>query len=117
MASNQAAWLADFKTSQPISAGLDEDLERIIFLVSEQFKKHGGPRFNLVVDIWHQSCLGLMFGGRESFRDMLEFSEELLDRVKVFTLSDLHGRTSHALVRYWHHVTCGIVSFIDRQKN
>ena len=110
MASNETPWLADFRICQPISSGLDEDLKRIIFLVSEQFKKHGGPRFDLVVDIWHQSCLGLIFSGRESFRDLLEFSEEVLGRVKVFALSVLHGRTSHPLVRYWHHVGLSLKS-------
>ena len=104
MVSHETAWLGDFRTCQPISSGLDEDLERIIFLVSEKFKKHGGPRFDLVVDTWHQSGLGLIFSGRESFRDLLEFSEEVLGRVKVFALSVLHGRTSHPLVRYWHHI-------------
>ena len=57
-------------------------MERIIFLVSEQFKKHGGPRFDLVVDIWHQSCLGWIFSEGESFWDLLGISEEVLGGVK-----------------------------------
>jgi len=96
----QAAWLAEFSIDQTIAAGLSDDIERIIYLAFDQFEKQEGPRFNLFTDIWHKSGLGEIFTGRESFREMFEFSEELLARVKRFALSSLQGKANHQLVRF-----------------
>ena len=73
----QAAWLAEFSVDQTISAGLDEDIERIVYLAFDQFEKQEGPRFELFKEIWQKTGLGQLFSGRESFREMYEFTAEL----------------------------------------
>jgi hypothetical protein len=90
----------DFSIQQTISAGLEEDVEMIIYKVFDEFEKHSGPRFNIFTEVWHQTGVGLIFSGRESFREMFQFSEELFLRVKKYALSTLGGKPNHALVRY-----------------
>ena len=93
-------WSRDFNIQQSISAGLEDDVERIVYKVFDEFEKHSGPRFNIFTEVWHQTGLGLIFSGRESFREMFEFTEELFLRVKKYALSTLGGKPNHALVRY-----------------
>jgi len=94
-----AAWLQEFSIDQTIGAGLNEDIERIIYLAYDEFEKQEGPRFKLFIEVWQKTCLGQIFSGRESFREMFEFSEELFVRVKRFALSKQHGKPNHQLVR------------------
>ena len=111
-----AAWLQEFSIDQTIGAGLNEDIERIIYLAYDEFEKQEGPRFKLFIEVWQKTCLGQIFSGRESFREMFEFSEELFvryqnihvrirmitcshGRVKRFALSKHHGKPNHQLVR------------------
>ena len=89
-----------FNIQQSIAAGLEEDVEMIIYKVFDEFEKNSGPRFNIFTEVWHQTGMGLIFSGRESFREMFEFTEELFMRVKKYTLSTLGGKTNHPLVRY-----------------
>ena len=77
-----AAWLQEFSIDQTIGAGLNEDIERIIYLAYDEFEKQEGPRFKLFIEVWQKTCLGQIFSGRESFREMFEFSEELFVRYK-----------------------------------
>ena len=84
-------WSRDFNIQQSISAGLEDDVERIVYKVFDEFEKHSGPRFNIFTEVWHQTGLGLIFSGRESFREMFEFTEELFLRVKKYALSTLGG--------------------------
>ena len=98
--SSSQDWSRSFNINQRISAGLDEDLERIIYKVFDEFEKHDGPRFEIFTEVWHQTGLGLIFSGRETFREMSEFSEDLFFRVKKYALSILRGKPNHALVRY-----------------
>lgn len=75
-----AAWLQEYSVDQNIGAGLNEDIERIIYLAYDEFEKQEGPRFKLFTDVYQKACLGQIFSGRESFREMFEFSEELFVR-------------------------------------
>ena len=75
-----AAWLQEFSIDQTIGAGINEDIERIIYLAYDEFEKQEGPRFKLFIEVWQKTCLGQIFSGRESFREMFEFSEELFVR-------------------------------------
>ena len=75
-----AAWLQEFSIDQTIGTGLNEDIERIIYLAYDEFEKQEGPRFKLFIEVWQKTCLGQIFSGRESFREMFEFSEELFVR-------------------------------------
>ena len=67
-----AAWLQEFSIDQTIGAGLNEDIERIIYLAYDEFEKQEGPRFKLFIEVWQKTCLGQIFSGRESFREMFE---------------------------------------------
>jgi len=88
------------KNQQPITAGLEEDVEMLIYKVFDEFEKHSGPRFNIFTEIWHQTGMGLIFCGRESFREMFEFTEELFLKSQKYAMSVLGGKTNHPLVRY-----------------
>jgi len=89
-----------FRKDQSIAAGLEEDVDVIIYKVFYEFEKNSGPRFNIFTEVWHQTGVGLIFSGRESFREMFEFTEELFLKVKKYAFSLLGGKTNHALVRY-----------------
>jgi len=83
-----------------ITSGMDEDLEIFVYKVFEEFEKNAGPRFTIFTSEWHNSSFGLIFCGRESFRDMFEFTEELFHRVKKFVMTEIRGKPNHTLVRY-----------------
>jgi len=85
---------------QRIDAGLDEDIERIIYKVFDEFEKQAGPRFTIYTEIWHETGLGRIFNGRDSFREMFQFTEEVFLHVQRFCLSTLDGKPNHILVRY-----------------
>ena len=89
-----------FSTKQGIESGFDEDVERIIYKVFDEFEKHSGPRFTFYTEIWHVTGLGQIFNGRDSFREMFQFTEEVFQHVKRFCLSSLGGKQNHVLVRY-----------------
>jgi len=82
------------------TAGIDEDLEIFIYKVFEQFEKNVGPRFSEFTAQWHKSNFGLIFCGRENFRETYEFTEELFHRVKKYVRSEMKGKPQHTLVRY-----------------
>ena len=80
--------------------GIDHDLERFIYKVFEEFEKSQGPRFSVFTTEWHKLNFGLIFCGRESFRDMFEFTEELFHRTKKYASAQVNGKPNHNLVRY-----------------
>jgi len=82
------------------TAGVDEDVEIFIYKVFEQFEKNVGPRFSEFTTAWHKSNFGLIFCGRENFRETFEFTEELFHRVKKFIRVEMKGKPQHTLVRY-----------------
>ena len=82
------------------TAGIDEDVEIFIYKVFEQFEKNVGPRFSEFTSEWHKSNFGLIFCGRENFRETFEFTEELFHRVKKYVRVEMKGKAQHALVRY-----------------
>ena len=82
------------------TAGIDEDVEIFIYKVFEQFEKNVGPRFSEFTTEWHKSNFGLIFCGRENFRETFEFTEELFHRVKKYVRVEMKGKPQHTLVRY-----------------
>jgi len=94
-------WSRDFNIQQTIYAGLEEDIERVIYKVFDEFEKHSGPRFQIFTSVWQQTGLGLIWCGRDSFREMFQFTEELFLRVQRYAMSTLgQERPNHPLVRY-----------------
>jgi len=100
MVSDQEEWAKCFHTDQSIMAGVDEDLERVIFLVFDEFEKTSGPRFKTFIEIWHRTNFGLIFCGREKFREMFEFTEEMLNKVKKYAMSSYNKKPNNQLVRF-----------------
>lgn len=83
-----------------IIAGIDEDLEATMFSAFQEFEKEAGPRFSAFTKVWKESCFGCIFNGRESYRDLYEFTEEILDRVKQSTRPVYQNRERNSLLRY-----------------
>jgi len=79
---------------------LEEDVERVMFKLFDEFEMNSGPRFRVFTEVWHQDSFGLIFSGRETFREMYEFTENLFHCVKKYALSTLIGKPNHSLVRY-----------------
>lgn len=97
---DQKEWVEQFDIQQSILVGLDEDIERFIFLVFDEFEKDEGPRFKTFTQIWHQIGFGLIWCGREKFREMFEFTEEMLGKVKKYALSTFNKKPNNQLVRF-----------------
>jgi hypothetical protein len=97
METQQALWLTEFHVNQTIAAGLDNDIEGMIHSACEAFETEGGPRFSCFVEVWKKTGFGLIFTGRESFREMFEFTEELMLRAKKVALAP---PTSNRMARF-----------------
>ena len=83
-----------------IIAGIDEDLEATMFSALQAFEKEAGPRFSAFTKVWKESCFGCIFNGRESYRDLYEFTEEILERVKQSARPVYQNRERNHLLRY-----------------
>ena len=83
-----------------IVAGIDEDLEATVYSAYQEFEKSEGPRFSAFTKVWKDSSFGCIFNGRESYRDLYEFTEEILDRVKQSARPVYQNRERNHLLRY-----------------
>ena len=83
-----------------ISAGIAEDLEMVIFGAFHSFEKEGGPRFSAFTKVYKQNQFSCIFNGRESYRDLYEFTEELFHAVKSFVGPSQNNRENNTMVRY-----------------
>ena len=90
----------EYDVAIAITAGIDEDLEVFLFKVFDEFEKHSGPRFSVFTAEWKKCDFGLIWCGRESFRDMYDFTEELFHRTKKYLMPTLKEKPNHSLVRY-----------------
>ena len=83
-----------------IAAGIDEDIEATMYSAFQEFEKEAGPRFSAFTKVWKDSSFGCIFNGRESYRDLYEFTEELFDRVKQSARPVYQNRERNHLLRY-----------------
>ena len=83
-----------------IVAGIDEDLGATVYSAYQEFEKSEGPRFSAFTKVWKDSSFGCIFNGRESYRDLYEFTEEILDRVKQSARPVYQNRERNHLLRY-----------------
>ena len=84
-----------------ITAGIAEDLEALIFYAFHEFEKVEGPRFSVFTKVFKAQNFGCIFNGRESYRDLYEFTEELLHAVKNYVgPSQQNKRSNNLLMRY-----------------
>jgi len=100
MASDKVYWDKSFHTDQSVYVGLDDDLEGFIYSVFDSFEKTSGPRYKTFIEIWKETSFGLIFSGRESFRELYEFTEEMFDRIKKYALSVHNKKPNNKLVRF-----------------
>merc|ERR1711935_111491 len=100
MASDKGDWDKSFHVDQSLSAGLDDDIEGFLFSVFDAFEKTAGPRFKTFTELWKETSFGLIFAGRESFRELYEFTEEMFDRIKKYALSVHNKKPNNELVRF-----------------
>lgn len=83
-----------------IIAGIDEDIEATVYSAYQEFEKVAGPRFSAFTKVWKESSFGCIFNGRESYRDLYEFTEEIFDRVKQSARPVYQNRERNHLLRY-----------------
>ena len=72
-----------FNPNQAISAGAQKDICTLIHKVTALFDEYRTPRFKHFIDIWKDMKFGLIFYGRQTFRELYEFTEDLFDLVKL----------------------------------
>ena len=84
-----------------ITAGIAEDLETVIFYAFHEFEKEGGPRFSVFTKVYKCQQFGCIFNGRESYRDLYEFTEELFHAVKIYVAPTMqNNKPNNTLMRY-----------------
>jgi len=84
-----------------IAAGIEEDLEVTIYHAYFEFEKEAGPRFSVFTKVFKEGYFGCIFNGRESYRDLYEFTEELFHGVKNYVGPSMqNNRPNHLFVRY-----------------
>ena len=62
-------WEQEYGSKLKFNAGIDYDIERVIFAVFYEFDENQEPRFSIFCQVWKESKFGLIFCGRDSFRD------------------------------------------------
>jgi len=93
-------WVHEFSTPIRLESGVSEDIERVIYNVFNQFDESQEPRFSSFAAIWKESLLGLIFCGRDSFRDLYELSSAVFQEVKQYALATFRQKENNILVRY-----------------
>ena len=72
-----------FNPNQSIATGAKKDITTLIHKVTALFDEYRTPRFKHFIDIWKDMKFGLIFCGRQTFRELYEFTEDLFDLVKL----------------------------------
>ena len=75
-----------YNPNQPIAAGAQLDISNLIEKATALFDEFQTLRFHHFVDIWKDMKFGLIFCGRQTFRELYEFTEDLFDLVKLQAL-------------------------------
>ena len=78
--------------------GAKEDVSKLITSTVELFDENEELRIKHFTSVWKEMRFGLIFHGRQSYRELHEFAENLLEMVKTFCLSPQEfGTTAAAL--------------------
>eukprot|EP00095_Tigriopus_kingsejongensis_P010958 maker-scaffold129_size324999-snap-gene-1.20 protein:Tk10958 transcript:maker-scaffold129_size324999-snap-gene-1.20-mRNA-1 annotation:"snrna-activating protein complex subunit 1" len=67
----------------PAILAADKDVESLLERVVALFDAQDGLRFEYFKEIWHAMKFPWIFHGHDTFRDLYEFTDELLDLVKA----------------------------------
>jgi len=82
----QQEWKKDFDQEQTITAGVEDLVHEVLYRIFDEFEDIEGPRMTIFLKVWQETSFVLIFHGRESFRELYEFTEELFDIVKQYAL-------------------------------
>lgn len=96
-----AEWDKEYSRKLRFSAGVDYDVERVIYSVFYEFDENQEPRFSRFCAVWKESKLGLIFCGRDSFRDLYELSTEIFHCVKQYAKSIYKNKENNILGEYF----------------
>ena len=77
-------WEIEYNTRLRFNAGVEYDIERVIYAVFYEFDESQEPRFSIFCKVWKESKLGLIFCGRDTFRDLYEISVNIFHKVKKY---------------------------------
>ena len=91
-----------YSPNQAIAAGVNHDICSLIHKVTALFDEYRTPRFRHFIDIWKDMKFGLIFCGRQTFRELFEFTEDLFDLVKLqaITLTKFGNRAAAVYLLY-----------------
>lgn len=80
----QQKWKKNFDKEQTPTAGVEDQVHEVLHRIVDEFEGPSipGPRMTLFQKVWKEMSFGLIFHGRESFRELYEFTEDMFDIVK-----------------------------------
>jgi len=93
-------WDRKFTTKMTFNAGIDFDIERIIYSIFYEFDKNQQPRFTIFSKVWRESKLGLIFCGRESLRDLYDLTGDIFYVIKQYIKPIIKNKDNNILIRY-----------------
>jgi len=93
-------WEKLFTPKIKFNAGVDFDIERVIYNIFYEFDGSQEPRFSIFSKIWRETKLGLIFCGRESFRDLSELTADIFFVTKLYAKAIFKKKENNILIRY-----------------
>ena len=93
-------WEKEYNTQLKFNAGVEFDIERVIYAVFYEFDESQEPRFSIFCKVWKESKLGLIFNGRDSFRDLYELSTDIFFRVKKYAKAIYKEKENNVLGKH-----------------
>jgi len=92
-----AEW-EDYCSDAPkLQAGISEDIENFIYAVYYSFDEDQAPRFQEFCQCWKARRMGLIFCGRDSFRETYEMTDIILQNIKQYVKPN---KQDNDLIRY-----------------
>lgn len=76
------------------AAGAAEDIEVVVGRTALLFDEFGDLRFQRFVDVWKDVKFGLVFCGRQTFRETFELTEDLFELAKLMAFGGGSGGTT-----------------------
>jgi len=92
-----AEWEDYCNDSVKLQAGVKDDLENFIYAVYYLFDEDQAPRFQSFCQEWKERRMGLIFCGRDSFRETYELTDIILQNVKQYAKPN---KQDNDLIRY-----------------
>ena len=87
---------------QPLVHGVNYDVTNLLKRTVALFDATGTLRIAHFTQIWQDMNFGLIFHGRQGFRELTEFTEDLLKIVKSYTLKHNKMGTRAAAIYLWY---------------